>query len=199
MNSVKLSTVIFCLALGFALCIPNALASIANQATRVNFNQPVQVPGLVLPAGTYWFTIMPNNPDRNVVQIWNQNRTHLVDTVLAVPNERLKATGKTVIKFKEMPSKNPEALRAWFYPGDRYGHEFVYPQAEATQIAKGTGHPVLSMRDEMASNMKSAKTANDSSVRGLKQAQVEEVEPNGKQVPVGKAESSSNSNEGTSR
>jgi hypothetical protein len=37
----------------------------------------------------------------------------------------------------------PEALHAWFYPGDNFGQEFVYPKARAAEIAKATQEPVL--------------------------------------------------------
>jgi hypothetical protein len=38
----------------------------------------------------------------------------------------------------------PEALRAWFYPGDNFGQEFVYPKYRAGQLAETTLQPVLS-------------------------------------------------------
>ena len=63
--------------------------------------------------------------------------------VLAIPNERLKETSATVMRFAERPSNRPQALRAWFYPGDGWGHEFVYPKAKAAEIAASAQVPVL--------------------------------------------------------
>jgi hypothetical protein len=40
------------------------------------------------------------------------------------------------MKFSERPGDSPEALRAWFYPGDNYGQEFVYPKIRAIQLAQ---------------------------------------------------------------
>lgn len=169
----------------FALFLPAARADQWNQATKVTFNAPVEVPGVVLPAGTYWFSLMPDDPDRNIVQVWNSNRTQVEATLLTVPDERLKPTGNTVLKFSERPSCSPEALHAWFYPGDNYGHEFVYPETEARQIARRTNQPVLSMRDDLAKNVKqSAKSANDTSVIAMKKAQVKGVEPSGEAVSI---------------
>ena len=56
-------------------------------------------------------------------------------TILAIPNFRLKATDKTVMTFRERLAGQPEALRAWFYPGSQWGEEFVYPKAKAMEIA----------------------------------------------------------------
>ena len=36
---------------------------------------------------------------------------------------------KTFITFSERSSNAPEALRLWFYPGDNYGIEFIYPKS----------------------------------------------------------------------
>ena len=37
----------------------------------------------------------------------------------------------------------PEALRAWFYPGDGFGQEFVYPEKRAFELAETARVPVL--------------------------------------------------------
>jgi hypothetical protein len=34
---------------------------------------------------------------------------------------------KAILQLEERPSGQPEALKAWFYPGDNTGIEFVYP------------------------------------------------------------------------
>ena len=64
-------------------------------------------------------------------------------TVLAIPNYRLRATGKTVLTFRETPPGQPDVLRAWFYPGKNFGEEFVYPKERALELAKVTNTPVL--------------------------------------------------------
>jgi hypothetical protein len=145
------------------------------------------VPGKVLPAGTYWFTLLQDDPDRNIVQIWNSNQTELLATILTAPDYRLQPKGRTVMKFEERPTNQPEALEAWFYPGDDYGHEFVYPEARARELAKRIGRPVLSMRDELAANItKPAKSAKDASVVAMKQAHVTAITPKGEQTDMAK-------------
>lgn len=113
-----------------------------NKRTTVTFNEPVEVPGQVLPAGTYTFTILNSYGIRNIVQIWNADKTKLITTILAIPNYRLEVTEETVMKFRERPANQPQALKAWFYPGHGYGIEFVYPRQEAIQIAEATNEVV---------------------------------------------------------
>ena len=45
------------LMLTFTFMLPVVHADDWNQATRFTFNQPVQVPGHILPAGTYFLPI----------------------------------------------------------------------------------------------------------------------------------------------
>lgn len=185
MSASKLLTMSLSLALLCALSVPRAMADEWNQATKLTFSAPVEVPGMTLPAGTYWFTLMNDDSDRNIVQIWGADRMHLLATILAIPDYRLQPKGNTVIKFSERPSGTPEAIRARFYPGDNYGHEFVYPKSRATELAKQVGRPVLSMPDEMASNItKPAKSAKESSVVAMKQAQVKAVNPEGEEIEI---------------
>jgi len=113
-----------------------------NKRTKVTFSQPVAVPGTTLPAGTYTFTILDGFADRNIVQIWNADKTELVTTILAIPNYRLEPTDETVIQFRERPAGRPQAVKAWFYPGHSFGIEFVYPKEEAVQLAEAEKEPV---------------------------------------------------------
>lgn len=189
MNRTSVVAVIICsLALLFAAFTPQARADQANQATKLDFSQPVHIPGRTLAAGTYWFTIMRDNPDRNVVQVWDSSREHLLDTILTVPDYSRHTPSHTVIKFEERASNQPEALQAWFYPGDNYGHAFVYSETEARNIARHTGHPVLAMRDDIASNSsKPAKSVHDSSVTAMKNADITAINANGQKVDKSQA------------
>jgi hypothetical protein len=185
MTASKLLSVMFSAALCCLLMAPSAVADRWNQATKLTFSEPIEVPGIALPAGTYWFMLMNDDTDRNIVEVWNADRTQELATILTVPDYRLHPSGKTVLKFEEQPSSQPQALEAWFYPGDDYGHEFVYPQTKARELAKRTGRPVLSMRDDVASNItKPATSAKDASVVAMKRAQVGAMNPDGQEVGV---------------
>jgi hypothetical protein len=129
MKILRIVATAFSLVALFALAAPSAMADEWNHETVVTISGPIEVPGVgqhVLPAGTYVFRLLDSQSDRHIVQIFNQDKTHLFTTILAIPNFRLKATDKTVITFRERPAGEPEALRAWFYPGREWGEQFVY-------------------------------------------------------------------------
>jgi hypothetical protein len=56
-----------------------------------------------------------------------------------MPNYRLVPKGKTVLQYWETTPGQPRAIRAWFFPGDNVGQEFIFPKSEASQIAGYTG------------------------------------------------------------
>jgi hypothetical protein len=120
---------------GIALA-PNALADQWNKRTILTVNEPIQVPGKVLQPGKYVMRLLDSPSNRHIVQIFNGDESHIVATVLALPNYRLEPTGKTEFGFWETPPGQPRALRAWFYPGDNFGQEFAYPKSEAVSIAQ---------------------------------------------------------------
>lgn len=147
----RLSIVTCSLALLAALTLPSPVRAEAwNHATKLTFSEPVELPGTMLPAGTYWFTLFDSTSNRHIVQVWNGDRTQILKTILAIPDYRLQPTGQTVINFEERPADSPEAIHSWFYPGANYGEEFVYPKARATQLAQQVNRPVLSMREDPA-------------------------------------------------
>jgi len=141
--------------LGITLA-PAALASEWDKLTYLTVNESIQVPNKVLPPGKYAMKLLDSPGDRHIVQIFNADQTHLETTILAIPNERLQPTGKTVFTFWETPPGQPKALRAWFYPGDNFGQEFAYPKSAATQIAAVAKQPVPTTEATKESEYKSA-------------------------------------------
>jgi LPXTG-motif cell wall-anchored protein len=171
----KVGAMIFCLSLVIVSAISSAKADEWNRKTTMTFDEPFEVPGVgaqILPAGTYVFKVM-DLPDRHVVQIFNQAEDHVFTTILAIPNYRLKATSKTVMTFKERGEGQPEAIRAWFYPGRDWGEEFVYPKTRALELAKIVDEPVLATPVELPAP-----------VEALKVAPIVAVKPTGEEVAV---------------
>ena len=126
-----------------------------DKKSVITFSQPIEVAGTVLPAGTYVFRLFDSYSYRHIVQIWNEDGTKLITTVIAIPNYRLEPTGEPVLKFHETPAGSPEALRAWFYPGDLFGQEFVYPERRAMQLAEASKEIVPAEKEEpTTSNLK---------------------------------------------
>jgi hypothetical protein len=142
MKFVNTIMVVLALSLFGAALAPGARADEWNKKTVMTFSQPVEIPGQVLPAGTYMFKLANSQSDRHIVQIFNASGSHIIATVLAINDYRLAPTGRTVVKFAERSGDNPEALKAWFYPGDNFGQEFVYPKQRAVQLATASNLPV---------------------------------------------------------
>jgi LPXTG-motif cell wall-anchored protein len=138
------------LSLMLAVGVQTLRADDWNKATKITFNEPVQVPGKVLSPGTYVFKLLDSPAERHVVQIFNEDRTKLITTVLAIPNQRLEPAGKTILTYQERPSDQPMALNAWFYPGDNFGQQFVYPKSEAQELSRLNKMDVPSTESEEA-------------------------------------------------
>jgi len=191
MNRFKTITTVCGLALACALLAPNVKADDWNRKTEITFSAPVEIPGVhlvgwgVLPAGTYVFKILDSQSDRHIVQIFSKDELTVYATVLAIPNYRLKATDKTVMTFRERPAGEPEALRAWFYPGKNWGEEFVYPKAKAIEIAKATNTPVLFAAVDIPLEVaEPIKSVDEPVVVQLKQAPIMAIQPTGEEVQV---------------
>ena len=112
--------------------------------TTLTFDAAVQVPGLTLEPGSYLFQLARTQGSRQIVQIWDEDRTKLFTTTITVPVSRTDATGDVVVKFASTVPGEPPAVKSWFYPGDTRGHQFVYPEQQARQIAKTSRELVLS-------------------------------------------------------
>ena len=191
MNTFKTAATVGCLALMGGLFAPAVRADDWNKKTVITFSGPVEIPGVhlkgwsVLPAGTYVFKVLDSSSDRHIVQIFNKDETAIYATILAIPNYRLKATDKTVMTFRERPAGQPEALRAWFYPGKNWGEEFVYPKARAIELAKITNTPVLFTAVDVPLEVaEPIKSADAPVVVELKRAPIMAIKPTGEEVQL---------------
>src|SRR3990172_7973587 len=181
-NRFKVVALIFCASL-VALALPFSMnAQRRDKKTIVTFSQRIEIPGVgqqFLPAGKYVFKLVDSLSSRDIVQIFNEDETHVFATILTIANYRLKATDETVMTFRERPAGQPEAIRAWFYPGANWGQEFVYPKTRAVELAKITQQPVLYVPSEVAPEM-----AKPVPVEALKQAPIMAVTPSGEEVEI---------------
>jgi len=195
MSVLKTATAaVFSLALLGVVFSPSAKADDWNNKTVMTFSAPVAIPGVhlkgwsVLPAGTYVFKLLDSQGYRHIVQIFNKEETVVYATILAIPNYRLKSTGKTVVTFSERPAGEPEALRAWFYPGKNWGEEFVYPRAAAVVLAQANNTVVLATPAEIPVEIEKPILAVDEPVVvQLKQAPVVAIKPTGEDVDLAQA------------
>jgi LPXTG-motif cell wall-anchored protein len=144
----------FCLVFMASVMAPPANAQNGDRKTVVTFSEPIEIPGgTVLPAGTYFFKLLNQDSGRWVVQIFDKNQTHTYATLITVQDFRYHPTDKVVMTFAERPAGEPPAIKEWFFPGENFGRQFVYPKNRALQLAKQVNEPVLSMPGDTAATV----------------------------------------------
>jgi hypothetical protein len=155
----RLLCCITALAAFVAFAAPSARADEYNKLTYLTFSSPVQLPGTTLAAGTYMFKLADTMAERHIVQVFDKNGGKLYATLLAIPDYRIDAPDKNVVLFAERPAGTPQAVKAWWYPGDTTGEEFVYPKAQAMKLARANHASVLASGESIndRGKMKSAR------------------------------------------
>jgi len=130
-----------------------AVADQWDKKTTITIDESVQLPSTTLQPGTYVIRLLDTPAtNRHTVQFFDKDEKHLVTTILAIPNERVRPTGKSVFAFWETPAGQPKALRAWFYPGDNFGQEFAYPKDEAARISANNNNVTVPVNEEKNAN-----------------------------------------------
>jgi hypothetical protein len=153
MKRVNLAaTACFIAVLGFVTTGAAAQDYNISKRTFFTFSNAVELPGVTLQAGTYLFRLADSQSNRHIVQVLSQDEKQVYATILAVPAERLEVTDENIVTFRESAATETPALQYWYYPGDRIGHEFVYPKDQATRIARRTGQNVLSTEGHIGSS-----------------------------------------------
>jgi len=89
----------------------------------VTFSNPVEIPGEVLPAGTYIFQVLKQG---TLTRILSSDETHVYATLLTVPEERREPEEGSSVILKKNDQGGPERVDAWFLPDGSIGNEFVY-------------------------------------------------------------------------
>jgi hypothetical protein len=112
MRIVRAIQVSICAAVLCATIVTAAKADTWDKKTIVTFRDSVEIPGQVLPAGTYVFKLANSVSDRHIVQIWNEDETQMLATILAVPDHRSDVPDRTIFEFDERPGDSPMALHS---------------------------------------------------------------------------------------
>jgi len=136
MRNLKTLLLTSCLLYWGYFLTPSVKADGWNQETILTFSQWVQLPGIAIPPGTYVFKLLDSQYDRNLVQVLSQDKQKVYATIWTIPDYRENPESGTTIVFEERATGAPPAVKEWFYPERRFGHEFVYPKSEALGLAK---------------------------------------------------------------
>ncbi|HTV57977.1 MAG TPA: hypothetical protein VMJ93_03815 [Verrucomicrobiae bacterium] len=115
---------------------PLAHAGQQSQLTKMTFFEPVEIPGVVLTPGTYYFSRIDNgnDPNVNLIQVYNFAEQPLDIFLQTVSVDRPNISARTVLTFSKSSRGTPIRLVDWFYPGTLTGHEFIYSPRLERQI-----------------------------------------------------------------
>jgi hypothetical protein len=136
MRNLKTLLLISCLFYWDYFLTPSVKADSWNQETILTFSQWVQLPGITIPPGTYVFKLLDSPYHRNFVQVLSQDKQKVYATIWTIPDYRENPESGATIVFEERATGAPPAVKEWFYPDRRFGHEFFYPKSEALGLAK---------------------------------------------------------------
>jgi len=126
-----------------ALSAPSARADVAWRSPLV-IGEPTEIPGTTLQPGRYIVKVLDTQETRKVVQFMNADESAVIATVMGIPDYRVDTAQHTEFTYFQRAEGAPQALKSWRYPGNSFGIEFVYPKAEAVQLAQARHEEVYS-------------------------------------------------------
>ncbi len=154
--------------LAVALAASAVMAQPFDKRTIFTFSKPIALPGVTLPAGEYLFRLIDVDTSRKAIQVLSADGKKPYVLVNTIPNIRRDETHDATVQFMETAKGHPNAIKTWWYPGETIGYEFIYPKAQARELAKEVAQPVLTVKEETA--------------------EVERITPAGEEVAVGEPE-----------
>src|SRR5687767_3461240 len=120
-----------------------------DSRTEFTFNQPVELPGVTLPPGTYVFRFVDATTGRKVMQVQAKDASSKTfGMFLTISAQRPKPSEDAELRFLETPAGQPAAVKTWWYPGNTIGREFIYPKSQARRLAQATNQTVLTTKAE---------------------------------------------------
>jgi len=114
---------LFALAVLVLFTLQPASAQGLVNGTIAKFDEPVEIPGHVLPAGTYAF--VEKGPV--VVQVWDKDQLKLYATLITNAAQQPEfAADRQEFEFKTATPDSPKELKTWYKEIGSIGHEFIY-------------------------------------------------------------------------
>jgi hypothetical protein len=134
-NGIRVSGLIGVTAtFGWALLLgassPLKAETLSDNRAMVTFDRPVEVPGKVLPPGSYVFKSLDNS---ELVQVFSADEKQLFATVAVVPEDRpaQDLNDDCFVQLTRTRADAPQEVQGYFLPGRLTGFQFVYPAAHA--------------------------------------------------------------------
>ena len=105
---------------------PLKAETMAGNAATVTFDHPVELPGKVLPPGSYVFKTSDNDV---LVQVFSADQKHLFATLSVIPEDRpkLDTENDSFVQLTKTRADAPQEIEGFFVAGRTTGYQFVYP------------------------------------------------------------------------
>ena len=101
----------------------------------MKFGAPVQIPGAVLPAGTYLFQFLTPS----FVRVTSTDRRQVFTTFTTIPASRTVPPYRGQVRFQTLGGAEPLRLLAWYLPGSSDGNQPVYPKPAKSALLAEAG------------------------------------------------------------
>jgi hypothetical protein len=148
---ISASAVALCASMAAPVATAQGISWVADSRTEFTFNTPVEMPGITLPPGTYIFRLADHSTSRKVMQVIAKDASNKnYGLFMTIEAQRPQASREAELRFMETPAGTPTAVRTWWYPGNTYGREFIYPKSQARRLAQATNTTVLTTKAESA-------------------------------------------------
>ena len=150
------------------LCIAgigmSATASRAENSTKkavLTISTLTQLPGTAVAAGSYVFKQSGEQAGWNIVQVYNQDESSLVTTLLAYPNPTLSSNGQPVLIYPQSTDGRTQVMEAFFFDNDPVAQQLAYPKKSADEIgaANHVRVPTTGTSDAYPSSLPSASSS----------------------------------------
>ena len=144
-----------CLALGACAMLlavataPAAFAQSDPQQGTFTLTEPLDVGTVTLQPGTYLIRVVLIDSNRDMLQVTSPDRSKVFATVLSRPHvildDEVMPESRYVV-WATTPGQ-PQALKTWYARDRTTGHDIVYPQGRAIELAAAAKESVIAIPD----------------------------------------------------
>lgn len=109
---------------------PLKAETMTGNAATVTFDHPVELPGKVLPPGTYVFKTTDNDV---LVQVFSGDQKHIFATLSVIPEDRptMNTDSDSFVQLNKTRADAPQEVEGFFVAGRATGYQFVYSPTQA--------------------------------------------------------------------
>ena len=142
-----LATGAFATILGVASA-PTAFAQSERERATFTLTEPLDVGSVTLLPGTYLIKVVLIDSNRDMLRITDADETKVFTTLLTRPHQILENEVIPTSRWVSWATpRQPRALRTWYARDRDSGHDIIYPQKRAMELAALAKEPVYAIPD----------------------------------------------------